>query len=217
MYIIDIADDHPLVREAMLHLLQEQFADAQIRVAENLAQLFAQLRSGSEPDLVLLDLQLPDATGYEGLSALLREFPQLPVAMLSANDDRSTMLQAMAHGAIGFISKTSDKDQLVHAIKQLLQGEIYLSAAPFRHSAGSPLPATAPGSEWQQKIAALTPQQKKVLRELRKGYSNKLIARELDCGETTVKTHVSALLEKLGQTNRNQLIALCAQFDLSDE
>ena len=212
MYIFDIADDHPLVREAMLHLLRDLYADAQVRVAENLAGLQQQVRQGQEPDLVLLDLQLPDAHGFDGLTALLDEFPQLPVAMLSANDDRATMLQAISHGAIGFISKTSDKAQLSQAIEQLLQGQIYLSAAPFR-SAPITTPSMDAGAKaWQQKLESLTPQQQKVLAQLRLGLSNKEIARVLDCGETTVKTHVSALLAKLGQANRNQLIASCAQW-----
>jgi DNA-binding NarL/FixJ family response regulator len=212
MYLIDIADDHPLVRDAIGQLLHQQVADCQVRLSVDFPSLWQQLLQGPEPDLVLLDLQMPGCQGFDGLQRLQLEFPQIPVAILSANDDKPTMLAAMTHGAIGFISKSSERAQLVQAVQQLLQGEVYLSAAQFRsdtpkttttpmHQAVSPL-------EW--KVRALTAQQQRVLQWLLKGLSNKAIARELHCAETTVKTHVSVILEKFAVKRRAELLALFA-------
>ena len=228
MYLIDIADDHPLVREAIGQLLQQQLTDCQVRLSVDFPSLWQQLSYGEEPDLVLLDLHMPGCSGFDGLQRLQTSFPQVPVAILSANDDKPTMLEAMALGAVGFISKSSERAQLVQAVQQLLQGEVYLSAAQFRHDAGKetykdprkesaikleheqPSASTGQVSALEWKYRALTPQQQRVLQWLLKGLSNKAIARELHCAETTVKSHVSVVLEKFAVKRRSELLALFA-------
>jgi len=212
MYLIDIADDHPLVREAIGQLLQQQLNNCQVRLSVDFPSLWQQLAEGPEPDLILLDLQMPGCQGFDGLQRLQAAFPQVPVAILSANDDKPTMLAAMTHGAIGFISKASERTQLVQAVQQLLQGEVYLSAAQFRSDSPKtptpPLLETVSPLEW--KVRALTTQQQRVLQWLLKGLSNKAIARELHCAETTVKSHVSVVLEKFAVKRRAELLALFA-------
>lgn len=228
MYLIDIADDHPLVRDAIGQLLQQQLLDCQVRLSVDFPSLWQQLSHGDEPDLVLLDLQMPGCSGFDGLERLQANFPQIPVAILSANDDKPTMLEAMALGAVGFISKSSERLQLVQAVQQLLQGEVYLSAAQFRHDASKetskeprnasdnkldhapPTARTGQVSALEWKYRSLTPQQQRVLQWLLKGLSNKAIARELHCAETTVKSHVSVVLEKFAVKRRAELLVLFA-------
>lgn len=227
MYHFCIADDHPLYRDALTVLLQQHWPDCQVQQAANLAGLLQLLQSTAEPDLVMLDVNMPGSTGLAGLQALKQHSPQLAIVMLSAEDDKQTILQAMALGAVGFISKAAARQELIAALEHILQGNVYLPAQRFRHAASSAttplnaehtLPAqTKSGNAIPEKLASLSKQQQRVLRLLLTGLSNKQIADSLYIAETTVKAHVSAIYDKLAVSNRAQLLSQAAQWSTTEQ
>ena len=214
MYQFYLADDHPLYRDALQLLLRQQWPDCQLTQTASLAELLHLLQHSAEPDLLLLDVNMPGSAGLDGLRQLKQQFLQVPVAMLSAEDDKQTILQAMALGAVGFISKAADKQQLLAAIQQLLAGNIYLPAQSFRQTETA-LSAAENSNAIPEKLAQLTRQQRRVLAQLLQGASNKQIAEALFIAETTVKAHVTAIFDKLGVQNRMQLLAQANQTDFN--
>jgi DNA-binding NarL/FixJ family response regulator len=164
---------------------------------------------------VLLDLGLPDASGLEGLRALRAAHPRLAVAILSTDQQRRTILDALDLGAVGYIPKSTPRRKLLAALALLLEGQVYLPPDIMRYPAGprpSPVDAGVPSPD--RRFAGLTDKQLEVLIRLSRGASNKRIARELDIAETTVKTHVSAILRKLGVADRVQAILAIGEVDL---
>ena len=154
-----------------------------------------------EADLILLDLTMPGVSGLSGLIAFRAEFSSLPVVVVSATDDVSTMRRALELGASGFISKSASIDEIREGVRTVLDGGIWTP------------PDFDLGSEHDQEIAGLiariqtlTPQQGRVLGMLAEGLLNKQIAYELGVSEATIKAHVSAVLQKLGVDSRTQAV-----------
>ncbi len=207
-----IVDDHPLFREALAQVITCHFADATVLQAPSLT---VAMDIGSQQptlDLILLDLHLPTGEGLNGLMMLRQQFPAIAVAMISADDEKNTVLQAMALGAAGFISKSASREQLSSAIAQIMAGNVYLPAEIFRnHSPAQPEPNHH--GQYHQQVQSLTRSQLKVLQLMVKGDSNKQIAFHLAIAETTVKVHVSAILSKLGVSNRVQAILISQHLD----
>ncbi|MCL7940306.1 response regulator transcription factor [Halomonas sp. ATCH28] len=217
MHTLMVADDHPLFREAIAAVIEAGLPDSRLLEAESLDEALRHAGACAELDLALLDLGLPDASGLEGLRALRAAHPWLPVAILSADQERRTILDALDLGAVGYIPKSTARRSLLAALAQLLEGQVYLppdimrrSAVPHLSAAGAGAGAPMPGP----RFAALTDKQLEVLIRLSHGASNKVIARELDIAETTVKTHVSAILRKLGVPGRVQAILAANDADL---
>lgn len=215
MHTLLVADDHPLFREAIAAVIEAGLPDSRLLEADSLEAALSHAEACAELDLVLLDLGLPDASGLEGLRALRAAHPWLPVAILSADQERRTVLDALDLGAVGYIPKSTPRRDLLAALAQLLEGQVYLPPEIMRRPAGPrPSPATASMTSPGPRFAELTDKQLEVLIRLSRGASNKVIARELDIAETTVKTHVSAILRKLGVTGRVQAILAAAETDL---
>jgi len=202
MIEIVIIDDHPLFREAMHSVVGAAYEKAKILEAENLDEGIAILEI-SKPDLVLLDLNIPDTEGYFGLMDLRAKFPRLPIVVVSGHESPRTIKEVMANGALGFIPKSTRKPVLIDAIKQVLRGEIYL---PENYIEPVEEVSDVHRTELLRKLATFTPQQLRVLKMLRDGLLNKQIAYELDVGETTIKAHVSEILRKLGVYSRTQVV-----------
>jgi len=212
MQYICVADDHPLYRDALKDVLTQHFSDLMVLEAGSLAEVQAMATRYSALDFILLDLNMPGMAGLNGLVQLRQQYPQIAVAILSAEDDKQTVLQAMAFGAAGFISKAAGRQQLVSALRQLLNGDIYLPADTFRQS---PQPHMTEHKAEQALLRGLTKKQIKVLQRMVSGESNKQIAEALCIAETTVKAHVSAVLAKLGVPSRVQAILLARDLDFS--
>jgi DNA-binding NarL/FixJ family response regulator len=149
--------------------------------------------------LVLLDLALPGAHGLDLLAQLRRDFPLLPVVVLSATHDRATVGAAMAAGAQGYIAKTSTPGELLDAVRTVLEGGRSVTS---HLTSSMPSIAGIPGES-----LGLTHRQADVLRLLLQGKPNKLICRDLRLSEGTVKVHVSAILKALNVRSRAQAIA----------
>ncbi|ATH76446.1 response regulator transcription factor [Halomonas sp. NyZ770] len=223
MYSLLVADDHPLFRDALQAVIRGGLADTRLLEADSLAAAMAHIEAHDTLDLLLLDLSLPDADGLEGLKTLRSAFPWLPVAIVSAHQERQLVLDAITQGAVGYIPKSTPGEQLLSALEQILQGQLYLPADIMRRPPAQRAPAAASVSssaalqdvERPVRLPRLTDKQLDVLRCMSQGMSNKQIARELTIAETTVKTHVSAILRKLGASSRVHAIVLASEEDLS--
>ena len=202
-----IADDHPLFREALRGVASRLLPDAAIHEAEDAAGLYAMVDAHPDADLLLLDLNMPGAQGFSALVHLRAMHPQLPVVMVSAREEPAVVRRALDHGARGFIPKSSDAATLAGALRQVLDGERW---APEAALDAAPIP------DEERAIAArvreLTPQQFRVLQMLGAGLLNKQIGYELGVSEATIKAHMSAILRKLGATNRTQAILLAGKL-----
>ncbi|MEL0615725.1 response regulator transcription factor [Cobetia marina] len=231
MYRLLIADDHPLFRDAISRTLNLAVADGstpeyELLQAASLEEALSVIAHHADSlDLLLLDLDLPDSHGLEGLARLREEADWLPVAILSAHEARETVLEALALGAVGYLSKSSSAQTLRDALARMLAGEVYVPAQLMRAaprpaplSASSvPVPPPAPqlapslsDAEFARRWQTLTTKQRGVLERMVLGESNKMIAWQLSVAETTVKSHVSAILHKLGVASRVQAILLAS-------
>jgi len=198
-----IVDDHGLVRDGLRAILLSSFPDCNIAEAGSFAEALGQLEAMPDPDIVLLDLNIPDASRFSALEQLRVDFPSLPVVMVSGSYDRVTVRDALAAGAAGFLPKTLDRATILDAIQQVLAGEIYVPG----ELQSDPL-ADEEEEKIRKLIDSLTPQQRVVLGRLVAGRLNKQIAHELDISMTTVKAHVSAILCKLNVFSRTQAVIL---------
>ncbi|WP_249978300.1 response regulator [Vreelandella olivaria] len=216
MYSLLVADDHPLFRDALHAVISAGLADTQLLEANDLATAIRTIEAHDELDLLLLDLSLPDADGLEGLKTLRDTFPWLPVAIVSAHQERQLVLDAIAMGAVGYIPKSTPREQLLVALTQILQGQLYLPADIMRRPSAQSEPHVdkLPPETSRGRLASLTDKQLDVLDCMAQGMSNKHIARELSIAETTVKTHVSAILRKLEATSRVHAIVIANKQDL---
>ncbi|UFH50836.1 response regulator [Pseudomonas sp. KNUC1026] len=218
MYNILIADDHPLFRDAIHSVLASSFEHCQVSQTCDLPETLARARADETLDLILLDLNMPGMHGLGGLVNLRNEAPTVPVVIVSAEQDKHVVLQAITCGAVGFISKSAPRQQITAALGQVLDGNVYLPPEIIRSgasaSAGQPAGASTNGVP-AELLRALTRKQLQVLERMARGESNKMIAYHLAIAETTVKAHVSAILRKLGVHNRVQAILSAREVDFA--
>ncbi len=207
--IVLVADDHPLFREALRGAVQRALPDAQLREAEDVEALYALVEAEPDADLLLLDLNMPGAQGFSALVHLRALHPQLPIVMVSAREEPAVMRRALDHGAMGFIPKSADAATLGEAITRVLDGDRWAPAA-----AGAAPAASADEHDAAQRLRDLTPQQFRVLQMLGEGLLNKQIGHELGVSEATVKAHMTAILRKLGASNRTQAVLVAGRLAL---
>ena len=207
-----VADDHPLFREALRNAVARALPTATIREAESVDALYALIERESDSDLLLLDLNMPGAHGFSALVHLRAHYPQLPVMVVSAREEPAVMRRALDHGAVGFLPKSADAGTLGEAIDAVLAGD--------RWAPASALKAPAAGAEEHdaaQRVRDLTPQQFRVLQMLGDGLLNKQIAYELGVSEATIKAHMTAILRKLGASNRTQAVLIAGKLAIDPE
>ena len=207
-----IADDHPLFREALRGAITRVLPQATLREAKDADGLYRLIEAEPDADLLLLDLNMPGAHGFSVLVYLRAHYPELPVVVVSAREEPAVMRRALDHGATGFIPKSVDARVLGEALQQVLDGERWAPEAV----------AAAPAAdEGEQDVAArvreLTPQQFRVLQMLATGLLNKQIAWELGVSEATIKAHMSAILRKLGASNRTQAVLIAGRLALDPD
>lgn len=198
-----IADDHPLVRDGLRTVISVAFDRTELFEASSVAEAIAIIDREGDFDLVLLDLNMPDADGFSGLAALRDRFPSIPVVMVSGEVEAGLVGAAIANGAAGFIPKSLKRSAIVAAIQSILAGDIYMPEEfmPLGEGGGEL-------ADIRRRIDTLTPQQRTVLGLIVAGRLNKQIAYELDVSMTTVKAHVSAILAKLNVYSRTQAVIL---------
>ena len=204
-----IADDHPLFRSALHQALSLGLGpDARLVEAESIADLEARLTEKSDWDLVLLDLNMPGAYGFSGLVLLRGQYPQVPVVMVSAQEEAAVVVKSREFGASGFIPKSSSLETIQKAVRTVLDGDVWWP--PQVNESISVSPEAKAASEG---LASLTPQQFRVLTMVCEGLLNKQIAYELSVSEATIKAHVTAIFRKLNVRTRTQAALLLQQLE----
>lgn len=204
-----IADDHALLRAGLIAALEPLEDEPLVCFeAEDADQVMGVVHAQPDLDLVLLDLFMPGANGFELLRTVCAETAGIPVVVLSGSDDAAQMREALDCGAAGFIPKSAAREVMLPALRLVLAGGLYLPPellqAPARsEAAGVPNGHLAASPE---SVRALTARQQDVLRLLGQGCSNKRIARDLGLSENTVKIHVAGILRALGAANRTEAV-----------
>ncbi len=210
-----IVDDHPLMCEALTVTLRVAFGLRQTACERNLAAAIQRLKYGKPPDAILLDLNLPDAKGSEGMVALGRVAAGIPIAVISANEDPAMISAVMAAGAQGYISKSLGREAMCAALRRVWSGE---RVTPDGYDPGDhpPQGARPDMEEIAHRFASLTHQQVRTLRQICLGKANKEISYELNISEATVKTHIAAIMSKIGARRRTQIVLLAKSIKLFD-
>lgn len=208
-----VVDDHPLIRAAVRNVLTQLEADVEVHEAQDCPAALALVEMHPDLTLVLLDLHLPGMGGLDALTILRERYPEIPAVVLSAADDRESVLQALDRGAMGFIPKSSSNAVMVSALRLVLSGGVYLPpevlAAPGAQAADTPaVSAPCPVT------LGLTERQAQVLGLMVQGKPNKLICRELGLAERTVKVHITAIFKALKVSNRTQAVVAAGRLGI---
>lgn len=198
---IILIDDHTLFRSGIKALLSRQHGFEVIgEAADGLSGI--KMISRLQPDVVLLDLDMPGMNGREALSQIISINPQQAVIMLTVSEDSDDLAECMRIGARGYLLKNINADFLLESIRKAAEGDNVFSpemTAKLVKSLISPQPA-----QRTQALSSLTPRELEILGYLAAGHSNKIIARHLDLAESTIKVHVQNLLRKLNLSSRVQ-------------
>ena len=204
---IIIADDHPLFRQALLLMLESSFDNACLLEAETIPELEQKLATTSDVELLLLDLDIPGAQGFNTLSNIRELYPEIGVIVVSGFEEPDTIRKAMSLGAAGFIPKSTPVPEMIKAIEDVLQGKLWTPADDYNKN--------SPEQQQAEKLATLTPQQHKILHMFADGLLNKQIAYELNLSESTIKSHASTIYLKLGVKSRTQAVILLNELQLA--
>lgn len=225
-----LIDDHPLILSALKAVIQGLGDDVSVLGVSSAAEARKTLKADAEFDLVLLDLQLGDADGFDLLAELRSAYPALPVVVVSASDRTSDVIRSIDMGAMGFVPKRASNDTLFDALRLVMSGGIFVPPMsmgfdlPRSASPEPTAPTAAPrtvghlasqtGFQTAPSLAelGLTPRQTDVLALLLQGKPNKLIARDLNLSVETVKDHVAAVLRTLGVATRTQAVLAVSQM-----
>lgn len=234
-----LVDDHPLVLSALQQVIQRVGNDTTVVGADSAAAARAALAGADDFDLVLLDLSLGDADGFDVLVEFRSTYPAVPVVVVSASDRASDVIRAIDSGAMGYVPKRSSHGELYEALRMVMTGSMYVppsmlgldfsrrvemperdpNAPPpeFATTMGEAPLGPAARAEPHQKVpkledVGLTPRQAEVLSLLLQGLPNKLIARQLNLSVETVKDHVAAVLRALGVSSRTQAVLAVSQM-----
>jgi len=200
-----IVDDHTLVRAGLSRLLQT-FADIDVIAEASNAQEAVDLASLHRPDLVLMDLSLPGRSGLDALTDVLQTSPKTRVVMMSMHDDPVHVRDALDRGATGFVVKDAAPLELELALRAASLNQVFLSP-----QISSKMIAPMLGRERPVGVAALSPRQREILRQIGRGQSNKEIASDLGISVKTVETHRARMMESLGCRRANDLVLLAAR------
>ncbi len=221
-----LIDDHPLILAALETVIQGLGEHVQVVTAGS-AKLAREILSESDSfDLVLLDLHLGDASGFDVLTEFRNTYPALPVVVISASDRSSDVIRSIDLGAMGFVPKRSTNETLYEALHMVMSGGIYVPSmslgGPERvmrrasdNILGAGLDEPAPHSDLDS--LGLTPRQTEVLALLLQGQTNKMIARDLQVSVETVKDHVAAVLRALNVSSRTQAVLAVSQMPIAPQ
>ncbi|MCL1093397.1 response regulator [Shewanella kaireitica] len=203
---IIIADDHPLFRQALVNILTTHFENVSLFEAESVAELDEVLKR-HDADLLLLDLNIPKAHGFNTLVSIRNCHAQMGVVVISGQEDKVTVSKSMSFGAAGFIPKSTAVEVMVSAIKSVLAGQQWVPAGCDNFEA-------IEADSMTSKIVSLSPRQHSILMMFADGLLNKQIAYELGLSEATIKAHASAIFLKLGVHTRTQAVIAMNELQL---
>ena len=196
-----VVDDHAILRDGLVALLQQFEQGAEVLQASEAAEGLRLLEANPDLDVVFLDLNMPQQGGMDAIPIFAKRCPQLPVIVLSSSEDPNDVRQALKSGAFGYVPKSASPRNILSALRLVLSGEIYVP--PLMLDLG-PLAADGSGRVTSEAGERLTERQTEVLRQLCRGLSNKEISRALDLSEKTTKSHITAIFKVLSVVNRTQ-------------
>lgn len=195
MIDILLIDDHPIVRDGLSAVLESRENIKVVGVAGS-ANEGAKQALSLDPDIIIADLEMPDSHGVDSVHTIMQACPQAKIIVFTAYDIEEIVLEALHHGASGYILKGAPSDEIFTAIQTVIRGEVYLS----------PRIALTVVNRIRGKSFGITKREKEVLRLIAAGLSNKQVAHTLNISEATVKFHVTSILNKLGASNRAQAV-----------
>lgn len=195
-----LAEDHAIVRNGLVELLAEAEDVEVVATAADGEQALASVAE-LRPDVVLMDISMPKVDGIRATASIAQADPDVRVVMLTAFSDRDRVVSALDAGAVGYLLKDAEPDEVLEAIRAASRGE-----APLAPRAARELLA----ARSQERHADLSKREREVLGLVAEGLPNKLIARRLEISEKTVKAHLTSVFQRIGVTDRTQA-ALWAQ------
>jgi DNA-binding NarL/FixJ family response regulator len=208
---IMVVDDHALVRRGMTYVVKEGFPEADVVEAESSQAALDILHAGTEIDLALVDVRMPDLDGLELLRAIKAEGAEFPIIMLSTYENAPYVKRALSDGAAGYLLKDATPEDLSQAINVAMSGSgNVLSPRVIQNLFDDQ--ETLGGSGGRRTEFSLTQREHDILELLAEGRSNREIAGVLFLSEKTVKAHLAAIFRKLGVTNRTQAAMMAVQM-----
>ena len=215
---IVLADDHGMVRDGLRSFLEELADDVNVMEAATFDEAVTAAKTAENLKLILMDLMMPGMQGLDSIGQMVQAHGGVPVVVLSGRYDRKLVLDALALGAKGYVPKTTGGAAMVNALRLVLAGETYVPASVLAGaSGGEDEGASAGGTDPDGVLAKLTERELEILKLLIAGGSNKVIARQLDVQEITVKVHLSSVYRKIGVSNRAQAVRVAMEAGLSAE
>lgn len=196
-----IIDDHPLVSKSLKGLMEKLDENAEVIELQD-ANKAVETALNTYPDLILLDLNMPEVDGFQVLAQLSENLSATPAVVISGSVEPEDMQRALSLGAMGYIPKSVSSDIMEKALMLVISGGIYIPPEMVNGSSNSVGKNNASTKQGQ----TLTPRQIEVLGLLSEGKVNKEIARQLDCAETTVKAHITAIFRELKARNRTEAV-----------
>lgn len=221
IFRIVVADDHALVRGGLVQLIKLVEENVEIIETNDFEHTLEYLAQGKAVDLLLMDLLMPGMKGMDGIKQICKDWPEVPVIVVSVRENIAAIRSALAAGAMGYIPKTSSPEVMMSAIKLVLSGGVYVpphvlgaNSQTDEQQQQQQLDSTAEVSRAsiKQGFAQLTERQLEVLDLIAMGKQNKDIADDLGLNVGTVKMHSSRIFKTLNVQNRTQAVAMYAQF-----
>lgn len=203
-----LIDDHAIFRQGLSMLLSQlnsELAIAQLTGPRMLPVFLAQ-DPGPRPDLAILDLHMPDFEGIAALAFFRAQAPDIPVVVLTGDEQPDTVKACIDLGACGYVPKSADAEVLTEAMSRILAGGVWLPGSSLRVVSQDTTPAQPLPSGWAGCRVHVTARQREVLQRVVQGKTNKVIGRELGISDGTVKTHLAHLMALLGVSTRTQLV-----------
>ena len=217
-----VVDDHPMWRDAVARDLAEAGYDVVATVSDGAQAL--RVAGAAQPDVVVLDLQLPDMSGVEVTRGLRAAHPAARVLVLSASGEQQDVLDAVKAGAVGYLLKSAARPEFLDAVRRTADGDAVftpglaaLVLGEFRRLAAAPADSAGDGRESREDAPRLTERETEILRMVATGMSYKQIATRLVLSHRTVQNHVQNTLGKLHLHNRIELVRYAIEHGLTDE
>ncbi|MEJ2509007.1 MAG: response regulator [Gammaproteobacteria bacterium] len=204
-----LIDDHALFRVGLQGLLERRGIG--VVASAGSGQEGIQLVSELVPDIVLLDMRMPDMSGLEVLKALRKNGAGMPIVMLTTSDDERDLVEALRSGAQGYLLKDIDPEELVAVLQDIVEGKTVVAPDLMGVLAKVVQGGETGADSSQAPFASLTPREMEILRHLAEGQSNKVIARNLGISDGTVKLHVKAILRKLDVHSRVEAAVIAVE------
>ncbi|MDY0748655.1 response regulator transcription factor [Paucibacter sp. R3-3] len=205
-----LVDDHPLMRVGVAHLVREEWPDAIVDEAATIAAALERI-AAARPDLVVLDLSLPDSSGLEGASRVLRVLHNVPLLVLSLNAEAAYAARLMQMGAAGYLPKDRAAEELRSALRRLYEGGRYVTASMADHLLGL-LSGKAPQTLPHEQLSA---QEHRVMLLIAEGRAPAYIAEVMHLSVKTVGSYRARIFEKAGWKNNTELTKYCVQHGLT--